>query len=112
MKIEVDVLGSPSLISLIVFCGRKATLEKEALTHRSRKDPHHQNNKYSGGEELAKAKQPVCFITCCFNFEWWKFSDALPPHRERPQRLLRPRVAISTSTQLLSSDASYHFISL
>ena len=26
MKVEVDVLGSPSLIILIALCGRKATL--------------------------------------------------------------------------------------
>ena len=26
MKVEVAVLGSPSLIVLVVFCGRKATL--------------------------------------------------------------------------------------
>ena len=29
VKVEVAVLGSPSLISLMFFCGRKATLEEE-----------------------------------------------------------------------------------
>ena len=29
VKAEVAVLGSPSLISLVVFCGRKATLKEE-----------------------------------------------------------------------------------